>query len=58
LPALDLAVHEYGTGYWKTDVRGAAVFAAAKYLQRDGKLPVEAKGACHAHSLLGRLRCA
>src|SRR4026207_1312401 len=25
LPALDLAVHEYGTGYWKTDVRGAAV---------------------------------
>jgi hypothetical protein len=38
LPALDLAVHEYGPGYWKTDVRGAAVFAAAKYLQRDGKV--------------------
>jgi len=38
LPALDLAVHEYGPGYWKTDVRGAAVFAAARYLQRDGKV--------------------
>jgi len=38
LPALDLAVHEYGTGYWKTDVRGAALFAAAKYLERDGKV--------------------
>src|SRR6476646_1706017 len=38
LPALDLAVHEYGPGYWKTDVRGAAVFAAAKYLARDGKV--------------------
>jgi hypothetical protein len=38
LPALDLAVHEYGLGYWKTDVRGAALFAAAKYLERDGKV--------------------
>lgn len=38
LPALDLAVHEYGPGYWKTDVRGASLFAAAKYLQRDGKI--------------------
>jgi len=38
LPALDLAVHEYGPGYWKTDVRGAVVFAAAKYLERDGRV--------------------
>jgi hypothetical protein len=38
LPALDLAVHEYGPGYWKTDVRGAVVFAASKYLERDGKV--------------------
>ena len=38
LPALDLAVHDYGIGYWKTDVRGAAVFAASKFLERDGKV--------------------
>jgi hypothetical protein len=38
LPALDLAVHEYGPGYWKTDVRGAVVYAASKYLERDGKV--------------------
>lgn len=38
LPALDLAVHDYGIGYWKTDVRGAAIFAAQKFLQRDGKI--------------------
>jgi len=38
LPALDLAVHDYGVGYWKTDVRGAAVFAASKFLERDGKV--------------------
>jgi hypothetical protein len=38
LPALDLAVHEYGPGYWKTDVRSAVVFAASKYLERDGKI--------------------
>ena len=38
LPALDLAIHDYGPGYWKTDVRSAVIFAAAKYLQRDGKI--------------------
>ena len=38
LPALDLAIHDYGPGYWKTDVRGAAVYAASKYLERDGKV--------------------
>lgn len=38
LPALDLAIHDYGPGYWKTDVRSAVVFAAAKYLERDGKI--------------------
>jgi hypothetical protein len=38
LPAFDLAVHEYGPGYWKTDVRGAVVYAASKYLERDGKV--------------------
>jgi hypothetical protein len=38
LPALDLAVHDYGIGYWKTDVRGASVFAASKFLERDGKV--------------------
>ena len=41
LPALDLAVHEYGPGYWKTDVRGAVVFAASKYLERDAKITSE-----------------
>ncbi len=25
LPALDLAIHVYGLGYWKTDVRSAVV---------------------------------
>jgi len=38
LPALDLAIHDYGPGYWKTDVRSAVIFAAAKYLERDGKI--------------------
>lgn len=38
LPALDLAVHDYGPGYWKTDVRGAEVFAMSKYLERSGKI--------------------
>ena len=38
LPAFDLAVHEYGPGYWKTDVRSAVVYAASKYLERDGKV--------------------
>jgi hypothetical protein len=38
LPAFDLAVHEYGPGYWKTDVRSAVIYAASKYLERDGKV--------------------
>jgi hypothetical protein len=38
LPALDLAVVVYGIGYWKTDVRGAVVYAASKYLERDAKV--------------------
>jgi hypothetical protein len=38
LPALDLAVVVYGIGYWKTDVRGAVVYAASKYLDRDAKI--------------------
>jgi hypothetical protein len=38
LPALDLAIHDYGPGYWKTDVRSAIVYAASKYLERDGKI--------------------
>jgi hypothetical protein len=38
LPALDLAVHEYGPGYWKTDVRSGVIFAASKYLEKDGKV--------------------
>jgi hypothetical protein len=38
LPALDLAVHDYGIGYWKTDVRSAMIYAASKYLERDGKI--------------------
>lgn len=38
LPALDLAIHDYGPGYWKTDVRSAVIFAAAKFLERDGKV--------------------
>jgi hypothetical protein len=38
LPALDLAIHDYGPGYWKTDVRSAVVYAASKYLERDAKM--------------------
>jgi hypothetical protein len=38
LPALDLAIHVYGLGYWKTDVRSAVVYAASKYLERDAKI--------------------
>jgi len=38
LPALDLAVHVYGPGYWKTDVRSAVVYAMSKYLERDAKI--------------------
>ena len=38
LPALDLAVHDYGIGYWKTDLRSAELFAASKFLARDGKV--------------------
>jgi hypothetical protein len=38
LPALDLAIHAYGLGYWKTDVRGAAVYAMSKFLERDAKI--------------------
>ena len=38
LPALDLAVHAYGLGYWKTDVRSAVVYAMSKFLARDAKI--------------------
>jgi hypothetical protein len=38
LPALDLAIHAYGLGYWKTDVRGAVIFAMSKYLERNAKI--------------------
>ena len=38
LPALDLAVHAYGPGYWKTDVRSAVVYAMSKFLERDAKI--------------------
>lgn len=38
LPALDLAIHDYGPGYWKTDMRSGVVYAAAKFLERDGKI--------------------
>ena len=38
LPALDLAIHDYGLGYWKTDVRSAVIFATSKFLQRDAKM--------------------
>ena len=38
LPALDLAVHAYGLGYWKTDVRSAVVYAMSKFLERDAKV--------------------
>lgn len=38
LPALDLAVHAYGPGYWKTDVRSAVVYAMSKFLERDAKV--------------------
>lgn len=38
LPALDQAVHVYGAGYWKTDVRSAVVYAASKFLERDARI--------------------
>lgn len=38
LPALDLAIHDYGPGYWKTDVRSAVVYAASTFLERDAKV--------------------
>ena len=38
LPALDLAIHVYGLGYWKTDVRSAVVYAASKFLARDARI--------------------
>ncbi|MSO83329.1 MAG: hypothetical protein EXQ53_08555 [Acidobacteria bacterium] len=38
LPALDLAVHAYGPGYWKTDVRSAVVYAMSKFLERDATI--------------------
>ena len=38
LPALDLAIHAYGLGYWKTDVRSAVLYAASKFLERDAKV--------------------
>jgi len=38
LPALDLAIHDYGPGYWKTDVRSGVMYAISKFLQRDAKM--------------------
>ena len=38
LPALDLAIHVYGLGYWKTDVRSAVVYAASKFLDRNARI--------------------
>ena len=38
LPALDLAIHAYGLGYWKTDVRSAVVYAMSKFMERDAKV--------------------
>ena len=38
LPALDLAVHAYGLGYWKTDVRSAVLYATSKFVERDAKV--------------------
>jgi hypothetical protein len=38
LPALDLAIHAYGLGYWKTDVRGAVVYAMSKFMERDARI--------------------
>jgi hypothetical protein len=38
LPALDLAIHAYGLGYWKTDVRSAVVYTMSKFLERDAKI--------------------
>ena len=38
LPALDQAVHVYGPGYWKTDVRSAVVYAGSKFLERDARI--------------------
>ena len=31
-------IHDWGLGYWKNDVRGAVVFAASKFLQRDARI--------------------
>jgi len=31
-------IHDWGLGYWKNDVRGAVVYAASKFLQRDVKV--------------------
>ena len=31
-------IHDWGLGYWKNDVRGAVVYAANKFLQRDVKV--------------------
>jgi hypothetical protein len=31
-------IHDWGLGYWKNDVRGAVVYAGAKFLQRDVKV--------------------
>ena len=31
-------IHDWGLGYWKNDVRGAVVFAANKFMQRDVKV--------------------
>ena len=31
-------IHDWGLGYWKNDVRGAVVYAASKFFQRDAKI--------------------
>jgi hypothetical protein len=31
-------IHDWGLGYWKNDVRGAVVYAANQFLQRDVKV--------------------
>jgi len=31
-------IHDWGLGYWKNDLRGAVVYATAKFLQRDVKV--------------------
>jgi len=38
LPALDLAIHAYGLGYWKTDVRSAGIYAMGKFMARDATI--------------------